>query len=92
MNRLSHKVRFTHGKDGGIVLDLQSGQVFRLNPIGVWILKAVESGKSQPEIIRELAGNCNTNEETIRPDVLSFLRALEKRELIEVCDSLEGLK
>ena len=47
MYEVSTGVRSTRNEDGGIVLDIEQGQMFLLNPVATLILELV--GEERPE-------------------------------------------
>src|SRR5712691_8274913 len=51
MYRVSDGVRSTHGQDGAIVLDVQQGHMFNLNPVGSRILELLENGSAEADIV-----------------------------------------
>src|SRR5580698_10862813 len=61
---LSAAVRSTRNEDGGIVLDIDRGQMFRLNPVGALILESVGKGYPETEIAKEVSRQYGISEET----------------------------
>ena len=86
MNRISESVRSTHGQDGAVVLDLRQGQMFNLNLVGSRILKLVECGSPQPEIIDEIVREFGVSRHLAENDVQEFLQTLRRHKLIESTD------
>jgi len=82
--QVSAGVRSTRNEDGGIVLDIDHGQMFRLNPVGALILESVAKGRVEMEIAREIASQYKINEETAAADVRDFLGSLEEHKLIRM--------
>jgi hypothetical protein len=85
MYKVSNATRYTSTQDGGVLLHIRSGKVFRLNPIGILILDSFGSGKTEDAIINDIADRCKITAQTIQPDVLSFLHDLEQHGLVEQC-------
>jgi Coenzyme PQQ synthesis protein D (PqqD) len=79
---VSAGVRSTRNEDGGIVLDIDHGQMFRLNPVGALILQLLGNGCAEAEIAQEIARQYNTNEEIVLADVREFLQSLEEHKLV----------
>jgi hypothetical protein len=75
-------VRSTRNEDGGIVLDLDHGQMFRLNPVAALILESLGKGCTQSEIAQEIARQYNISEETASADIREFLKSLEEHKLV----------
>lgn len=82
MYEVSAGVRSTRNEDGGIVLDIDHGQMFRLNPVGALILQLLGHGCAEAEIAQEIARQYNTSEETVLADVREFLQSLEEHKLV----------
>ncbi|MGO9086762.1 MAG: PqqD family protein [Candidatus Sulfotelmatobacter sp.] len=75
-------VRSTRNVDGGIVLDIDHGQMFRLNPVGALILDLLGKGLPETEIGKEIAQQYGISEETAVADVREFLQSLEEHKLV----------
>lgn len=83
MYEVSTAVRHTHNKDGGIVLDIDRGQMFRLNPVGALILESLAQGVKESEIALEISRQYNISEEIALNDVSEFLQTLRQHKLIQ---------
>lgn len=81
---VSAGVRNTRNDDGGIVLDIAQGQMFRLNPVGALIMTRLQEGHVEVEIAREIARQYNVSEEAAAIDLDEFLKSLEQHKLIRV--------
>jgi len=79
---VSAGVRSTRNEDGGIVLDIDHGQMFRLNPVGALILESLGKGSAEMEIAKEISRQYGISEETARSDVREFLKSLEEHKLV----------
>jgi len=79
---VSAGVRSTRNEDGGIVLDIDHGQMFRLNPVGALILDLLGKGLPETEIGQEIAHQYGISEETAVADVREFLQSLEEHKLV----------
>ena len=84
MHKVSHSVRSTHGQDGAIVLDIQQGQMFNLNLVGSRILELLECGSTNEEIADAISREFNADIETVRKDVVEFLKELTEHKLVDV--------
>jgi hypothetical protein len=82
MHRVPDRVRATCNQDGGVALDIQSGNLFRLNPVGALILESLAKGCSEAEIAITIARQYDVSEETVLADVRDFLKSLEKHKLV----------
>ena len=79
---VSAGVRSTRNEDGGIVLDIDHGQMFRLNPVGALILELLGRGRPETEIAKEISRQYSISEETAVADVREFLKSLEEHKLV----------
>lgn len=81
--KVTDGVRSTQNQDGGIVLDIRHGQMFRLNPVGSRILVLLEAGNDEPRIVEEISRDFNIATEIVKADVREFVEVLEKHQLLE---------
>jgi hypothetical protein len=79
---VSTGVRSTRNGDGGIVLDINHGQMFRLNPVGALILEFLAKGSAEREIAKEISRLYSISEEIAAVDVREFLESLEQHRLV----------
>ena len=84
MYAVSAGVRSTRNEDGGIVLDIDHGQMFRLNPVGALILESLAKGRAETEIAKEIAQQYSISEEAAMADVRDFLKSLEEYRLVHI--------
>lgn len=82
--RVAASVRSTHSEDGGIVLDILHGQIFRLNFVGSKILDLLKQGCAPPEIAEHLAHDFGIDRAVAEADVREFVETLEKNHLLTV--------
>ena len=87
MYQLSPGVRSTRNEDGGVVLDINQGQMFRLNPVGALILESLASGCAEAEIIQQITRKYNIGEQVATTDVREFLKSLEEHHLVNTASS-----
>jgi hypothetical protein len=84
--RVRDNVRSTHSRDGGIVLDILHGHMFRLNFVGSRILELLKQGSAEAEIATRLAREFGIERPTAEADVREFVETLEKHHLLTVRD------
>ena len=84
--RVAENVRSIHSQDGGIVLDILHGQMFRLNFVGSRILQLLKQGSAEPKIAEHLACNFGIDRATAEADVREFIETLEKHHMLTVRD------
>jgi Coenzyme PQQ synthesis protein D (PqqD) len=90
MHKISNSVRSTHGQDGAIVLDVQQGQIFNLNPVGSRILELLEQGSSEAEIVNTISREFSADIDMVRDDVQEFLRTLKAYKLLKTSGADHG--
>jgi hypothetical protein len=77
MAPLANNIRRVSSADGGIVLDLRRGTMFRLNPLGSQILDLLDRGEPLPRIAVQISEQCGVPLAVVQTDVKEFLYALE---------------
>ena len=82
MYEVSAGVRSTKNDDGGIVLDIDHGQMFKLNPVGSLILESLRKGCAEIEIAKEISRRHSISEEIAMADVIEFIKSLEEHKLV----------
>ena len=82
MYEVSSGVRSTRNEDGGIALDIDHGQVFRLNPVGALTLELLGKVCAEPEIATEIGRQYSVCEAIALEDLREFLKSLDKHKLL----------
>ena len=67
----------------GILLDLQSGDYFEVDEIGVAVWKMLDGKTSLEQVASRLATKYSAPEQTILKDIARFIAELRKRKLID---------
>src|SRR5579864_7855574 len=75
-------VRETASEDGAVLLDIEQGICFSLNPVGLKIWELLKTRHSVDEIADDLAQDFPISRSQILSDVVEFLRSLEAKRLI----------
>ncbi len=83
MFRLPDTIRSTHNQDGGIVLDIQQGQMFSLNFVGSRIVELLKSGSTESAIVADISREFDVTRDLAETDVREFIQRLRKHGLIE---------
>ena len=58
MLRLSEDLRTVTNADGGVILDLRKGKMFRLNATDAVIFELLVSGREEEQIVADLSSRC----------------------------------
>jgi PqqD family protein of HPr-rel-A system len=82
MYKVSEVVRSTHGQDGGVVFDIRSGRILRLNPVGSVIFQRLERGQAESQIVEEISHDFNICQTAVQKDISEFLQSLEQLGLV----------
>ena len=79
---IAQSVRETASEDGAVLLDIEQGICFSLNPIGLKIWELLKTHHSVDEIADELAQSFPVSRSQLLSDVVEFLQSLEAKRLI----------
>jgi hypothetical protein len=80
--KVARGVRETANQDGAVLLDIEQGLCFSLNPIGTRIWEMVKDGHSIVEITDALQQEYHLPRSQLVGDVSDFLKQLEEMRLI----------
>ena len=80
---VAEQVRSVSSPDGGAVLDLQRGQIYRLNSTGAMVLELIKDGKHERQIADLFANRLNVTREIAEADVRTFMARLQASGLID---------
>ncbi len=82
MVRLSQNLRTVTNADGGVVLDLRKGKIFRLNATGATIFELLVRGYEEEQIIADISNRCGIAPALVSRDVQDFLNVLASNNLL----------
>lgn len=77
MTPFPDSIRRIANVDGGVVLDLHRGAMFRVNPLGAKVMDLIERGDSPTQIAEKLSAEFNVPLTTVRADVEEFIKSLK---------------
>lgn len=83
MLRLSENLRSVTNADGGVILDLHRGQIFRCNATGAIILELLARELDQTELVSEFSKLCQVAPDCASNDVQHFLATLSRLGLLQ---------
>lgn len=69
-------------KDGGVILNVESGAYFEVNASGRFIWETLEDGVERNDIIKAMATNFDISSDRAAADVEAFLTDLDERSLV----------
>lgn len=84
MADLLERLRTVDSPDGGVVLDVKNGNMFRLNSVGMRILSLLKAGAPASGIVDEISREYGVDPQIARTDFENFLSALQECGLIPV--------
>jgi hypothetical protein len=82
MMRLSENLRTVTNADGGVVLDLRKGKIFRLNATGAIIFELLVRGCDEEQIVADIGSRCGIAPTLASRDVRDFLNLLTSNNLL----------
>jgi len=82
MFSISKSVRLTKSADGGILLDVERGAIFSLNPVATRIVELLEREQSVSSLTTQIGREFGISKELAR-DVNDFLSTLRQQRLLE---------
>jgi Coenzyme PQQ synthesis protein D (PqqD) len=90
MPTLSPGARLSKSTDGGILLDLDRGVFFHLNPVGTRIVELLERRCGLESIVHTIGCEFQTPEEIVKLDLDDFLVNLQAQRLLAGDRSASG--
>ena len=75
---------FTDLDDTVVMMDVDEGQYYELDPIGARIWTLIEAARPVAEICDALAGEYDVDPDTCRHDTLEFLQTASEHRLVRV--------
>lgn len=78
----NEQVRWQAVDEEGILVNLETGFYFSLNPVALFIWDLCDGEASNAQILAKIVENFDVVEETARQDFEAFLEALESENLL----------
>ena len=82
MLTFSQGARLSKSQDGGILLDLDHGVFFNLNPVGARIVELLQGTSVLSSIVETIVREFDAPEEIVKNDVDDFLARLREQRLL----------
>ena len=70
-------IRRVANADGGVVLDLSRGAMFRVNPLGARVLDLLDEGNTPAQIAEKLSTEFAVGLSDVQADVNEFVESLK---------------
>jgi Coenzyme PQQ synthesis protein D (PqqD) len=80
---VSHTIRRIQTPDGAVLLNVERGQMFSLNPVGSKILELLDAGVAQAQIAEQVSAAWSADLEMVERDVRDFIEALRRHEILQ---------
>jgi len=84
VTKLASQIRKVSGPDGAVALDVRSGTMFRINPVGSQILDFIEDGLNPAQMAEQLSATYGAPLDVVSEDVQEFLRRLAACAVIDL--------
>lgn len=76
-------IRRVANADGGVVLDLRRGAMFRVNPLGARVLDLLDEGNSPTQIAEKLSTEFTVALSEVQTDVNEFVESLKAHGVLD---------
>jgi Coenzyme PQQ synthesis protein D (PqqD) len=80
--KAAQHVRANVTTDGVVLLDVKEGSVYSANVVGARIWELLQSGRTQAEIVEQIAVEYSAPHATVETDLREFVHALRNRALV----------
>ncbi len=87
MSTLSRGVRLAKSQDGGILLDIDHGVFFNLNPVGARIIELLQQDYDPSSLVRAIGSEFHAPHDIVKGDVDDFLSLLREQRLLNGTDA-----
>lgn len=81
--RLGKYVKFREEKFGGVLFETRTEKVFTLNPVATAVVREIQAGGTQPDIIRRMKDRFRDPDQAIEKDAVAFITDLRAKGLLE---------
>ncbi len=81
--KLAKYVKFREEKFGGVLFETRSEKVFTLNPTATAVVRAIERGGEERDIVGLLKDDFNDRDGAVAGEAAAFIVQLKERGLVE---------
>lgn len=81
--KLAKYVKFRDEKFGGVLFETRTEKVFTLNPAAAAIVREIEAGSEEQQIVVRLKGRFRDPQGALEQESASFIAELRRRGLVE---------
>jgi len=79
--KIPENIKATHGADGAVLLDVDRGRLFQLNPTGSRVLLLLEEGYTESQIVTVICQESGADAAQVGRDVREFIACLVQHHL-----------
>jgi Coenzyme PQQ synthesis protein D (PqqD) len=83
VSSVSPAIRSTRTPDGYVLLDIERGRMFCLNPVASRIFDLLQQGLCEDRIVAQIAADYTVAFETAEADVHQFLESLARHHILD---------
>jgi hypothetical protein len=76
-------VKFREEKFGGVLFETRSEKVYTLNAVAAAVIREINAGCDEAEIVRRLKERFEASDETIEREALAFIADLRQKGLAQ---------
>ena len=80
--RLAKYVKFREEKFGSVLFETRSEKVFTLNPVGTDVVRQINAGADEAQIMTRLKDRFDERGEVIEREALAFIANLRQKGLV----------
>ena len=80
--QLAKYVKFREEKFGAVLFETRAEKVFTLNATATAVVREIEAGGAQPDIVRRLCERFDDRDGAIEREVTAFIADLQRRGLL----------
>ncbi len=70
-----------------VVVTPADGKMHTMNEVGTWLWERCDGRRTVAEIVKELTGEFDVDEETARADVTAFVSLLQEKGVLDLCEA-----
>ena len=90
MFSISPSLRLTKSPDGGVLLDIERGTMFSLNPVATRIIELLQRQHNRSSLVHEVSCDFAVPEAVVAADVDEFLSILRTEQWLDEPEASAG--
>ena len=81
--KLANYVKFREEKFGGVLFETRSEKVYALNPTAAAVVREIEAGRAERDIMQRLRDRYRDSGGTIEREAAAFITDLRQKKLVQ---------